>query len=124
MIREGQIVLFAFPQTDHSVGKLRPALVLRECPGPHDDWLICMISSQVHHELKGIDEIVRATDHDFAQTGLKLTSVIRITRLAVVAGMRLQGAIGTLADSRLTRVRKCLAQWLAGEQPLPCEPDK
>lgn len=73
-----------------------------------------MISSQVHHELKKIDEIVRATDSDFGQTGLKLTSVIRITRLAVVAGMRLQGAIGILADSRLTRIRQCLAQWLVG----------
>jgi len=112
MIEEGQIVLFAFPQTDHSAGKLRPALVIRSCPGPHEDWLICMISSQLDRTLAGIDEVVRTTDTDFAQTGLKLTSVIRITRLAVVASNLLQGTIGTLSTSRLTGIRRRLAAWL------------
>ena len=46
MIQEGQIVLFKFPLTDQTVGKLRPALVIRKLPSLHDDWLICMISSQ------------------------------------------------------------------------------
>jgi hypothetical protein len=32
MIREGQIVLFKFPQTDLPPGKLRLALVLRKVP--------------------------------------------------------------------------------------------
>ena len=40
MIQEGGIVLFRFPQTDQLPGKLRPALVLRQLPGPHNDWLI------------------------------------------------------------------------------------
>lgn len=115
MIQEGQVVLFRFPQTDQTAGKLRPALVLRRCPGLHDDWLLCMISSQPHHELVGIDEVVHTTHGDFAQTGLKLTSVVRVTRLAVVAGGLLHGAIGTLADSRLKRIRQCLARWLSGE---------
>ena len=39
MIREGQIVLFRFPQTDRTSGKLRPALVIRKLPGQYDDWL-------------------------------------------------------------------------------------
>ena len=47
MIREGQIVLFRFPYTDQKDGKLRPALVIREFPGGYEDWLICMISSQL-----------------------------------------------------------------------------
>lgn len=51
MIQEGQIVLFAFPHTDQSVGKLRPALALRALPGLQDDWLVCMISTQLHHEV-------------------------------------------------------------------------
>ena len=50
MIDEGQIVLFNFPQTDQKIGKLRPALVLRRLPGRFDDWLICMISSQLHQQ--------------------------------------------------------------------------
>jgi hypothetical protein len=47
MISEGQIVLFRFPKTDQTIGKLRPALVLRRLPGQHHDWLICMISSNL-----------------------------------------------------------------------------
>ena len=113
MTEEGQIILFPFPYTDQSAGKLRPALVLRRCPGAHNDWLICMISSQLHHELGGIDEVLRTTDADFDRTGLKLPSVIRITRLAVVADDLLQGAIGTIGEPRLTRIRQRLAQWLS-----------
>ena len=52
MIAEGQIFLFKFPQTDQQEGKLRPALVLRELPGKYNDWLICMISSQLHQKKK------------------------------------------------------------------------
>lgn len=96
MIQDGQIVLFPFPQTDLSTGKLRPALILRRLPGPHDDWLICLISSQLRHEVPGVDEILYDTDSDFADTGLKTTSVIRVTRLAVVSADTLQGTIGSL----------------------------
>ncbi len=71
MIQESQIVLFAFPPVDRAPGKLRPALVLRKCPGVHDDWLICMISSQIRHKVPGMDEIVYPHDADFAQIGQK-----------------------------------------------------
>ena len=49
MIQERQIVLFTFPQTNQTEGKMRPALVVQSLPGPHDDWLVCMsraLSSQ------------------------------------------------------------------------------
>ena len=114
MIREGPIVLFAFPQTDEATGKLRPALLLRRCPGAHDDWLICMISSQLRHEIAGIDEVIRPSDGDFAQTGLKLASVIRATRLAVVGSDVLQGTIGKFPDARLHRVRRNIVDWISG----------
>lgn len=51
MIAEGQVVLFRFPQTDQTEGSLRPALVLRQLPGQYNDWLICMISSQLHQTI-------------------------------------------------------------------------
>lgn len=115
MIQEGQIVVFAFPQTDRTSGKLRPALALRACPGRYDDWLICMISSQRRHALAGIDEVIDQTDNDFAQTGFKTASVVRATRIAVVASDVLRGTIGTLAPERLTRIRRRIANWVSGE---------
>jgi mRNA interferase MazF len=36
MIREGQVVLFRFPHTSQVAGKLRPALIIRKVPGPHE----------------------------------------------------------------------------------------
>src|SRR5690625_6346076 len=77
MKQPGQIVLFHFPQTDLSEGKLRPALLVGPLPGPYDDWLICMISSQTHQYLEGFDEIVAEEHSDFEASGLKRTSIIR-----------------------------------------------
>lgn len=86
MKESGQVVDFRFPQTDLEEGKLRPALLLGKLPGNYDDWLICMISSQTRQIVTGFDEIVQEGDRDFGESGLKVTSVIRVGRLAVVSG--------------------------------------
>ena len=108
----GQIVLFRFPQTDLAQGKLRPALLLGKLPGQFDDWLICMVSSQIRNCIEGFDEIVQPGDPDFAGSGLKVASVVRIGRLAVVNGETLLGAIGEIDAERLHRIREHLANWL------------
>jgi mRNA interferase MazF len=113
MKNPGQVVLFRFPQTDLAEGKLRPALLLGKLPGEFDDWLICMISSQVRRFMPDFDEIVREEDADFTDSGLKMPSVIRVGRLAVVDGEILLGAIGQIAPQRLQRIKKCLAEWMA-----------
>ncbi|MDI6739520.1 MAG: type II toxin-antitoxin system PemK/MazF family toxin [Candidatus Edwardsbacteria bacterium] len=115
MIRNGQIVLFSFPQTDQTDGKLRPALVLRRLPGTHDDWLVCMITSQLHRYLTGFDEVITDGDPDFPETGLKRPSIIRISRLAAMAGEMLRGAIGQLPRERLLTIRSRLAGWILGD---------
>ena len=112
MVREGKVVLFRFPQTNQTGGKLRPALVIRDVPGPHEDWLICMISSQLSREVADFDEIVSERDDDFISSGLKQASVIRIARLAVVEKKILLGAIGEISPSRLNRIRNRLSDWL------------
>ena len=68
MRKPGQIVLFQFPQTDIVQGKLRPALLLGKLPGPYDDWLMCMISSQIHQYIEGFDEIIDSGVADFSRT--------------------------------------------------------
>lgn len=113
MKQAGQIVLFRFPQADLEEGKLRPALLLGKLPGAYDDWLICMISSQLRHAVPGFDETIRDNDPDFADSGLKVASVIRIGRLSVVQEDILLGAAGQIAPERLQRIKQRLAQWLA-----------
>jgi len=100
MKEPGQIVLFRFPRADLSESKLRPALLLSEVPGPYEDWLICMISSQVHQRIDGFDELIEKDDEGFARSGLKVRSVIRIGRLAIVEGEMLEGRMGTINPER------------------------
>jgi len=113
MKEAGQVVVFRFPQADLAEGKLRPALLLGKLPGEYDDWLICMISSQTRQYIAGFDEIIQENDADFGESGLKVTSVIRVGRLAVVSGEILIGAIGQVSSERLSRVEKHLSDWLS-----------
>jgi len=112
MKQVGQIALFRFPQADLEEGKLRPALLLAQFPGEYDDWLVCMISSQIRHYISGFDEVVREDDSDFPQSGLKTPSVIRVGRLAVVEGKILLGAIGQISPKRLAHIKEHLTSWL------------
>lgn len=116
MTEEGAVVLVPFPQVEiDAPGKIRPAVVIRRLPGGYDDWLICMVSSRVAQSLDGFDEVVSDDEPDFAASGLKVTSVIRIARLAVCHGATLLGSIGRINDGRLHRVRRRIAEWLLSE---------
>ncbi|RPH53014.1 MAG: type II toxin-antitoxin system PemK/MazF family toxin [Desulfobacteraceae bacterium] len=114
MIAEGQVILFRFPQTDKTEAKLRPALVLNQLPGPYNDWLICMISSQLHHAISDFDEVLTSRASDFEESGLKSVSVIRISRLAVVDSYILLGKLGQIDKQRLTRIKRKIASWIEG----------
>jgi mRNA interferase MazF len=72
-----------------------------------------MISSQTHQYIAGFDEIVQEDDSDFGESGLKVTSVIRVGRLAAVSGEILIGAIGQVSTERFSRVKKHLSDWLS-----------
>jgi mRNA interferase MazF len=72
-----------------------------------------MISSQTRRYISGFDEMVQESDGDFGESGLKVVSVIRVGRLAVVSGEILLGAIGQVSDERLRRVKKHLSDWLS-----------
>jgi len=114
MISEGQIVLFKFPQTDQQDGKLRPALVLRALPGQYDDWLICMILSQLHRQIVEFDDVISPDGPDFVKSGLRLPSLIRLSRLAVVERRVLLGSIGQISSERLVSIKKKLVRWISG----------
>ncbi|RMH84183.1 MAG: type II toxin-antitoxin system PemK/MazF family toxin [Calditrichaeota bacterium] len=108
----GQVVLFRFPYTDLKIGKLRPALLLKKLPGGYGDWLICMISSQTQQFVPGFDELIDENASDFISSGLKVKSIIRVGRLAVVNEEILVGKIGEIAADRLKRIQSNLASWI------------
>jgi mRNA interferase MazF len=112
MYSEGAIVLLRYPNTDGSQGKRRPAVLLKRIPSSFGDWLICMVSTQLHQKSEGLDLVLQMKDADFAGTGLKADSLIRISRLAVVEERMFELSLGRLADSRLREARERLIRWL------------
>ena len=106
------IVLVPFPYIDLSGSKLRPALMVRQASRRFDDWLVCMVSSQLQQAEPDLDEFLSPEDDDFSATGLKASSVVRPSRLAVVEGAMLVGCLGVISDERLERLRQRLAIWL------------
>ena len=114
MRKAGQVAVVHFPQVDLTPGKLRPVLLIARVPGSYEDWLVCMFSTKLHQAVPGFDESIGADADDFERSGLKVPSVIRVGRLAVVAEEILVGQIGEIGDDRLRRVQKGLAEWIQG----------
>ena len=108
----GQVALLRFPEVDLSTGKTRPVLLLARLPGRFEDWLVCMLSTQLHQALPGFDEVLDERADDFVASGVRVASVLRTTRLAVVPADMLIGAIGRIGVERLTRIKKVLAKWI------------
>lgn len=109
----GDVAKVWFPFANPSKGKHRPVLVIGKCPGKYNDWLVCAISSKQHQATTGVDELVNATDADYAKTGLVKPSVIRVGRVAVVEASLLVGAIGKISAQRIKRVKASLKGWVA-----------
>ena len=116
MISEGDIFLFKFPLTNQSTGKHRPAVLLKKIPGQISDWLVCMVSSRLHHEVQGVDMVVWVDEEIFAQTGFRKDSLIRVTRLAVVDEAILETKIGNLPQDVLFSLKGRLAAWLTSSE--------
>jgi mRNA interferase MazF len=79
---------------------------------PHDDLLVCGVSTQLHHEVSGFDEIVGEGDTDFPAIGLKAASLIRLGFLGVLPADSFVGAIGSISVERHRRLLGRLAKHL------------
>lgn len=115
MKRGGHIALMPFPYSNLQHSKKRPVLLLRQMDDGQDDWLVCMVSSQLHRARPGLDWVLRPGDAEFAASGLKVASAFRLSRLAVLEGSLLLGQLGGISDSRLRELRQRLATWLLND---------
>lgn len=112
---EGQVMLAPLPQADGRK-KRRPVLLLRQMP-PCGDLLVCGISTQLHMEVAGFDELLKKGDPDFSASGVLTDSLVRLGFLALLPRTAVEGAIGTIAPTRHERLLNNLARYLlAGSQ--------
>jgi mRNA interferase MazF len=109
-MKPGDVVLTPIRQAD-GLNKNRPALVLREMPA-YRDLLVCGISTQLHQEVKGFDELILHSDSDFPESSLKSDSVIRLGFLALLPTKDIIGTIGSISPERHRRLLKTLSDYL------------
>jgi mRNA interferase MazF len=107
---EGDVVLAPLPQANGQI-KNRPAIALRQMP-PFADWLVCGVSTQLHQIASGFDEIIDAQASDFATSGLKSVSLIRLGFLAIIPAASFLGTIGKIAPDRHRRLLGRLSKHL------------
>ena len=109
-MKQGDVVLTPVPQADGII-KNRPAIFLREMP-PYRDVLVCGLSTQLHQEVKGFDEVIQLADVDFKDSGLRSASLIRLGFLAVLSRNAVIGSIGAISDDRHKRLLMNLSDYL------------
>lgn len=107
---EGNVALTPLPQADGR-SKPRPAILLRQLP-PFSDWLVCGVSTQLHHLVVDFDDVIEPLHSDFGGSGLKATSLIRLSFLAVLPSDALLGVLGSISPERHWRLLQRLASFL------------
>ena len=91
--------------------KPRPVVLLRQMP-PFMDWLVCGVSTQLQHVVVGFDDVIEPSHSDFAGSGLKAPSLIRLGFLAVLPPDRLLGVLGSISLDRHKRSLRRLGEFL------------
>ena len=109
-MKEADIALARLPQADGTL-KRRPIVILREMP-KYRDFLVCGISTQLYQEVKNFDEIISPNDADFAGSGLKAESLIRLGFLNVLVRKDILGSIGEISAERHQRLLQNLSDYL------------
>ena len=107
----GDVVLVALPQIG-GPPKLRPAPLLTHLPGPYQNLLICGISTQTQLLQPNWDESIAPGDADFATSGLRRASAIRLRFLYAANANEVSGVIGSIDVARLNGLRQRLADLL------------
>lgn len=109
-MKAGDVVLIRLAQTGGGPLKLRPALVLSILPGAYQNHLICGISTRMQSLEPDWDETITPADADFAASGLRQASSIRLSYLYAAEQSEILGRIGTLDLNRLQRLLVRLAR--------------
>jgi mRNA interferase MazF len=108
-MKHGKIVLTPFPFTDLTRNKVRPAVIVSSSLTNSKDVILAFISTVFDDSnLSPTDELLLATDTDFAVAGLKKSSVFKMDKLATIERSILLGEIGEVSADLQIRLNKKL----------------
>ncbi len=110
-MKEGDIALLTMLQPD-GTKKNRPVLLFKQIK-PFNDWIVCAVSTQLHQEVKGFDYLILDNQADFAATGFKQSSLVRLGMISTVSTSTIPGVIGNIPSLALQTLKKRLAAHIA-----------
>jgi len=98
----GDIVLLKFPFTDGKGYKRRPALIINDFGD--GDIVVCRITSQIYET--PFDVYIDR----WKESGLKLSSVIRMHKLATLEKDLVEATMGKIDDSTKATIKRILSE--------------
>lgn len=102
-----QVVLMAFPYSDLSAQKIRPALILADAG--RGDWLLCQITSNPFADAMAVE----LGGDAFASGGLRRVSYARPNKLFTAHESLLAGIAGILTPAACHVVAMAVAAWVS-----------
>lgn len=105
-LKKGDIVLVRFPFSDLSQTKLRPALVLA-VSFTINEITLCFISSQQINNLSPNKFIISQADKEFFDTGLKVSSKVRVTKIIT---LERQFILRKLSSTQIEKLNKTIVK--------------
>ena len=113
MTQPGHVVLVDYPFTDRPARKRRPALVLAERPDYAGEYLVAFISSRMDLFEPRWDIVLDPHQPRDSQTRLRVTSVVKTTKVTIISGESMAGRLGKAHPSVLKDARQRLIDWLS-----------
>ena len=103
-----RVVLVPFPFDDLSGSKVRPAVCLTDAVGAHRHVVLAFITSTVPSRLEPTDVLFDPGGADFARSGLRVRSALRIHRMVTVSATIIQRQLGVLTPNLQAQVQQRL----------------
>ncbi len=103
-----RVVLIPFPFDDLSGTKVRPAVCLTDALGAHRHTVVAFITSSVPTALEPTDIVLAPGTPDFAATGLRGRSALRLHRLVTVSTAIILRQLGVLRPNVQAQVQQRL----------------
>ncbi len=92
----GKIVLIPFPFDNLSSTKVRPAVCLTDPVGKHRHVIVAFITSRIPDEILDSDLVIDSQAIGFSETGLRVSSVIRLHRLMTITTSIIRRELGRM----------------------------
>ena len=99
-----KIVLVPFPFDDLTATKVRPAVCLTDEIKPFDHVILAFITSNISANASPTDFVIDKSEADFATTGLKVSSTIRLHRLMTVTKSIIQRELGEMSATQQAEI--------------------